>query len=302
MARRRDSLRCGMVLLAVLLVVVAGNIPVFAQPACHVRFWSSTPGGQVAAQRCGAVWEAEGREFTSRLLPAGAAADTVTCLVLDSTEFSRRFAGSVPDWGVGVALGPQLIALDYVRIPAVGRGLREVFLHEMAHALLTQGTPDIWLPAWFHEGVALQVSGEWRFWDMVSLALEGRVPDLSRLQSRWPTLDVSATRAYGTSLLAVRRLQAQHGDGIIRAIVTETSRTGSFAAGFAEATGESDQAFSADFGSAMRLKFGWVTLLSRWPGLFVLMALGFAVGAVRKIALTRRRLAEMDEEESSHPE
>ncbi len=276
--------------------------PASQRTSCFIRFQYDTPAAESVARRCAEIWQNEGVALTSLLLPASAPADTVVCLVLSSESFTRRFRGRLPDWGVGVALGPRLVALDYARIPAVGRGVREIFLHEMTHALIFQGAGKAWVPAWFHEGVAMQMSGEWRFWDTVSLVLDGRVPDLSRLQTRWPSLAVASSRAYRTSLLAVGKLRDRFGPGVIGTIIDQTHRSGSFAAGFELATETPLQTFYDEFNRSMRLRFGWLTLFSNWPGLFVLMAVVFAVGAVRKIILTRRRLAEMEEEESSYPE
>ena len=45
----------------------------------------------------------------------------------------------------------------------------------------------------------------------------------------------------------------------------------------------------------MHLRFGWLVMLTRWPTLFVLMALVLAIGGARKLLLTRRRLATMDD-------
>lgn len=282
-------------LIPVLVVVFCGAVS--AQPQCFVRFAASTEASVAAARNCAEIWNRVGPEFCAALLPAAAPQDTVTCLVLDTEGFTARFGTQVPDWGVGVALGPDLIALDQQRIPAVGRGLREVFLHEMAHALLFQAAGQAPLPAWFHEGVAMQMAGEWRFTDTVSLVLDGRVPDLSRLQTRWPSLAVPSSRAYRTSLLAVQRLTARQGPRAVGDILAATAREGDFRSGFAAATGMTLEDFYADFRRAMRLRYGWVTLFSHWPGLFVLMAVVFALGAIRKIILTRRRLATMDEEE-----
>ena len=127
--------------------------------------------------------------------------------VLGTAAFSRLFGGRLPDWGVGVALpGGRVVAVDHARLPAVGRGLREVFLHEMTHALLMRAGGDVPLPAWLHEGLAMRLSGEWRFSDTVTLAMEGRVPDLSDLRGAFPGGAQRASRAYLTSELAVDRL------------------------------------------------------------------------------------------------
>ena len=74
-----------------------------------------------------------------------------------------------------------------------------------------------------------------------------------------------------------------------------TVHTPDFEAAFFEVTGQSLEAFSLDFDRAMNLRYGWLVMMTRWPGLFVLMGLIFAVGAIRKIIQTRRRLAEMED-------
>lgn len=264
-----------------------------------VRFAADTRSGTEAAGRCAEVWREEGAALAAQLLPAGFAADTVTCLVLSSDAFAARFARGVPDWGVGLALpGGRVVAIDHARLPAVGRGLREVFLHEMTHAFLFQGAPGVWLPAWFHEGCAMRYAGEWRFVDTISLALEGRVPALDRLQGRFPRSSATADRAYRTSLLAVDRLVARHGEDVVPRVLAATARRGDFHAGFQEATGESVEEFSAAFAARMRLRFGWLVMATRWPGLFVLLALVLLVGGLRKFVLARRRLAEMDDDDA----
>jgi hypothetical protein len=239
--------------------------------------------------------------LTAQILPAGpknSFPDTVTCLVLNTEAFQRHFAGRLPDWGVGVAVpSGKVIALDYTRVTKVGRGLREVFLHEMVHALLFQGTRGAWLPAWLHEGTAMLYSGEWRFSDTVSLVLDGNVPDLSRLQGRFPVPHDRADRAYRTSLLAVSRLQENFGETVIADLVSETKSSGDFPTAFARVTGQDLGGFQAEFATAMRLKYGWVLFMTRWPGLFVLAALILAAGAIRKIIINRRRLAAMDDED-----
>jgi hypothetical protein len=264
-----------------------------------VRFEYRTRAGQEAAARCREIWRDEGAALAAALLPAGARTDTVTCLLLPTDAFAAHFAGAVPDWGVGVAVGGgRLVAIDHARLPAVGRGLREVFLHEMVHALLFQAAPQVWLPAWFHEGCAMRFAGEWRFVDTISLALEGRVPALDRLQGRFPRAAATADRAYRTSLLAVDWLADRHGEDAIPRIVAAAADHGDFHAGFRNATGESVEEFSTAFAARMRLRFGWLVMLTRWPGLFVLLALVLLVGGGRKFVLARRRLAAMEEGEA----
>ena len=286
-----------LILLLLMPLAVAAETPV-------VVFQVETESGRAIAERCHGIWQAEGDDVTRAVLGEGpdvARTDTVLCLVLDTASFQRHFAGSLPDWGVGAAVpNGRVVAIDHTRISAVGRGIREVFLHEMVHALLFQGTGDAWLPAWFHEGTAMLVSGEWRFSDTVSLIMEGQVPALDTLQGRFPVAHTRADRAYRTSLLAVSRLSTLYGRGVVPDLVAATKKNGNFFEGFHEATGEDLDVFQQDFARAMHLRYGWMLFLTRWPGLFVLLALVLAVGGVRKIIVTRRRLADMEDDEKDH--
>lgn len=267
-----------------------------AQPS--VRFLVETERGTETASRCQEIWRIEGPTLADLLLPAGSQADTVTCLVMETTTFQERFGDTIPDWGVGLAYANgTVVALDYNRLSVVGRGLREVFLHEMVHALLFQGAGEVWLPTWFHEGCAMRYSGEWRFSDTVSMVLDGHVPNLDRLQGRFPASPLTADRAYRTSLLAITRLQDQFGEDVPGRLVAAVGQTGNFSTAFDEVTGVTLDEFTKDFAAAMKLRLGWLVMLTRWPTLFVLMSIILAVGATRKIIRTRRRLAEMAEEE-----
>ena len=287
-------MRCFLPLFFLLMI---GLSPARAQVPV-VRFQVESAAGRAVAETCAEVWQTAGPILAMDLLPRGVTPDTVDCLIMDTASFQRNFQGSAPDWGVGLAWpSGRMVALDYSRLPAVGRGVREVFLHEMVHALLFQASGEAWLPTWFHEGVAMDYSGEWKFSDTVSLVLDGRVPSLDRLQGRFPAHTHAADRAYRTSLLAVNRLQDAHGEDVILRLITASAEAGDFEAGFYRVTGTEVSIFYTDFASAMQLRLGWLVMLTRWPSLFVLMALVFAAGAVRKLILTRRRLREMEEEE-----
>ncbi|MBK7669893.1 MAG: hypothetical protein IPJ24_00700 [bacterium] len=269
-----------------------------------VAFQVEDEAARQAAEQCAAAWTAEAPRLAAELglhpfdPASGAAPDTVFCLVLDTASFGRLFGTRLPDWGVGVALpGGRVVALDHVRLPAVGRGVREVFLHEMVHALLMRAGGDTDLPAWLHEGLAMRLSGEWRFTDTVTLAMEGRVPDLSDLRGAFPGGSHRATRAYLTSELAVGRLFDDFGPDIVRRLLAAGRLSGDFRDAFSEVTGAPLEVFENRFARAMEMRFGWLVLLTRWPALFVLLALLLAVGAIARVIRTRRRLAAMPDDD-----
>jgi len=283
--------------LIVLSLVPALSI---AQPA--VIFQVEEDAARPTAELCHEIWQRKGAALADDILPAGVMADTVHCYVLTSRRFDELFAGRLPDWGVGVALPPgRLIALDFQRLQSHGPGPESVFMHEMAHALLFQAAGEARLPTWLHEGVAMQASGEWRFTDTVGVILEGHLPSLASLDGPFPRGAAAAQRAYRTSLLAVNWLEREHGPGAVQRVVLESRRAGDFDTGFTTAVGEVPDRYERRFADAMRLRFGWVLLIFRWPTLFVIMAVIFAVGAVRKIILGRRRDLDGDDD-WEHPD
>ncbi|MFH1841983.1 MAG: hypothetical protein ABIF77_02150 [bacterium] len=262
-----------------------------------VRFLWEDLAAETASVRCREVWVQQRQTVLETLLPAIHQPDSIDCFLLPTALFQSHFLGELPDWGVGVALsGGRVIALDYQRIPGIGRSVEEVFLHEMTHALLMQSTGQTWLPTWFHEGVAMWVAGEWRFVDTVQVMMNGTVPDLWRLEGRFPRHAVWADQAYRTSLLAVESLRRWYGEDVLQRLIAATAASGDFELSFHDVTGVSDEQFARRFAGAMKVRFGWLITMTRWPTLFVLMALLFVAGALRRLINNRRRLAEMEDE------
>ncbi len=283
-------------LITVLAVIGSGHARAQASPPVVV-FQLGDAGDRAAADRCAQAWREFGVAMTAELVPEIAALDTVVCAVLPTAAFRAHFAGALPDWGVGVAIPPgRFVAVDDQRSRATGPGVGDVFLHEMVHALLMQGSQGVRLPTWLHEGAAMRWSGQWRWTDTVQVIFEGDLPSLDRLQGAFPGGLIAADRAYRTSLLAVNALVKRHGSGVVARIVSESARRGDFDAGFAAATGEDLDRFEQEFAASMRLRFGWGLALVRWPTLFVFMAVLVLVGALRRRWRDRRRLRAMDDE------
>jgi len=215
----------------------------------------------------------------------------------DTAGFRARTGGWIQDWGVGVATN-DWIAVDVTRVDAVGHTLAHVLMHELVHCLLSQGLRGVDdVPAWFHEGVAQNVAGEWKVRDAVSLVLSGGVPDLRTLEDRFPSSAGWADRAYRTSLLAASRLDEWYGPDVVPDLVLAARARGSFGAAFGVVTGDSPAEFAERFGEEIRLKYGWLFIVTRWPTLFVIMALVFLGGAALKRRRDLARMKAMPDEE-----
>lgn len=278
-------------ILAILLLVMACQAG-----ALDVQFEYADARYQGLASRLQDVWDQHGDQLVRDLVPAGVPLQTVYGALLDTDSMRQRMRGLVADWGVGAALpGGRVIVLDADRIVGTGPGPETVFLHEMTHALLEQSVGEARLPHWFHEGVAMRTSGEWRFVDSLAVILSGRVPSLHQLDHAFPRPRGSAQTAYRTSLAAVTFLEREHGPDAVPQVLAATRALGSFAEGLQAVTGRSAEQFAGDFARSMRVRYGWVLMIFRWPTLFVIMAVLFAIGAIRKIIINKRALR-MDEE------
>ena len=268
-----------------------------SRPAVVVHFEWDGPVGESAVKRCRSALERRGGEIVTALVPDSLEPAPIRCLLLSTATFQRHFAKGVPDWGIGAATPDgRTIAVDYERAPGIGRSVEEIFLHELTHALLFQVVEEVWLPTWFHEGSAMWHSGEWRFVDTVAVVLTGSLPPLWKLQGRFPANAAAADQAYRTSLLAYEALRKEYGADVGARLVAATSRTRDFESAFIAVTGESVVDFADRFASTMKLRFGWLFTVTRWPTLFVLMAIVFSLGAVNRILRKRRRLAAMPDD------
>lgn len=237
------------------------------------------------------IWAAQAPAVVEAVWPYAQAPRRIRVELHRTAGFRERTGGWIQDWGVGVATS-DWIAIDVTRVDAVGHTLAHVLMHELTHCLLSQGLRGVDdVPAWFHEGVAQNVSGEWKVRDAVSLVLGGGVPDLRTLEDRFPSSADWADRAYRTSLLAASRLEEWYGPEVVTDLVLAARARGSFGAAFGVVTGDSLDGFAVRFGKEIRLDYGWLFIVTRWPTLFVIMALVFLAGAALK---RRRNLAEIE--------
>lgn len=222
--------------------------------------------------------------------------------LMSTSGFRALHRDRIADWGVGLAAGDRAW-VDVERSLGGGRSAAHVTVHEAVHCLLHQALPGVdGVPAWFHEGLAQDLSGEWRFRDTVSLILDGRVPDLASLETGFPADARRADQAYRTGLLAVQSLRAWHGRDAVPRLVTAARRDGDFRAAMREVTGAEPSAFRERFAGSVRLRFGWLVAATRWPTFFVLLAAAAAVGIVARRRRDRRRFAALDDHALRPPE
>ena len=69
----------------------------------------------------------------------------------------------LPEWGGGGTIGGNLIVIPVDFKPFLQQNFTQITVHELVHAVLYRAYPGVNVPRWFHEGLAMMLSGELSF-------------------------------------------------------------------------------------------------------------------------------------------
>ena len=144
---------------------------------------------------------------------------------------------SVPDWVSGVFDGKIRVCVE----PRDGaeRALSAVLTHELAHALIRQGSRDR-APGWLHEGLSQWWEGRRLPRSEIKSVLGKKAPaSLEALEATFrQKLDRTAARAsYAGALSVVEYLMAIRGEGVVACVLSSLGGGTSFAEALHEETG-----------------------------------------------------------------
>jgi hypothetical protein len=229
----------------------------------------------------------------------------VEIVVLSGKTFRSWARGLIPEWGAGFTNWPTgPIVLDADAVSSGNKSLAEILRHELSHAYLGQRVgADAGLPRWFVEGVAQAQSGEWRWLDTYALvrgAAANDLPALERIRFAFPRGGLAARQAYALSLAAVLSLEDRLREvGGWRALVDAVAKGERFDEAFLRLTHSTVHSFALSFDEGLKSRYGWIAAVTQVASVFTLMTVLFLAGYARTVFRNRRRLAEMEEEESS---
>jgi hypothetical protein len=216
-------------------------------------------------------------------------------------EFRSLTSGGVPDWGVGCAFpSSRLVVLKSPRVVAYPLQMEDVIAHELAHIAVGCVLGDIWVPRWFHEGVALSMAGEWRLGSgrsVAAAAASGHLVPLGELERRFPEGATEAGLAYTESFQAVQYLLGRAGLGGAEDLVAIVAVARDFDAALAGIVPGGRSAFYEEVERFFAGRFSWGMLLTGWNPLFLLATLLFLVAVAVRVRHARRRLREWETED-----
>jgi hypothetical protein len=228
---------------------------------------------------------------------------------LTVTYFTKRADQSLqywlPEWGGGGALGADqiIVAVDGAGFPH--NDLYQTTLHELTHIAIRRIVDTVAVPRWFHEGAALQLSGELSFREQVVLSraiFSGSLMDLRAIDTINSAGPYRARLAYAQSHQAIRFLIETYGFESLALVVQATRRTGSFRDALQQVVGITVDEMNSLTLQFLRQRFGTIAWLADtyllWSGIAVLFLIAYVVTLIRR----RLQAVAMEREEQFEEE
>ncbi len=87
--------------------------------------------------------------------------DTSSLMITFYSKATRKHMDfSLPEWGGGGAIGSDTIVVNIDKKPFLEHSPYQVTVHELVHIVIKRHCKNVAVPRWFHEGLAMTLSGE----------------------------------------------------------------------------------------------------------------------------------------------
>jgi hypothetical protein len=210
-------------------------------------------------------------------------------------------AAQLPEWGAGGATGPDTVIVPLDRPFVVQRNLEQVVEHELVHCAIIRAARGAAIPRWFHEGVAMTLSGEIDMEEKMALArsaLFNRLLPFESIDQVNAKSREGALLAYSQSHAAVLFLVEKYGIDVVGMLVESSAANGSFEAGVFATLGQTLPELHALLVTGVRDRYGLAYVLGDlmyvWIVIIVLATVAFFVVNYRR--MLRKRQMEADEQ------
>lgn len=206
----------------------------------------------------------------------------------------------LPEWGGGGAIGRDLIVVPTATKQFLDQALAQVTRHELVHIVLNRAYPSCAVPRWFHEGVAMTLSGELSLEEnvIVSRAIfTNSLLPLSSIDSVNGFGRNRADLAYSQGHLAVLFLIDQYGLGVLSEVLISARKTGAFWKGMDAVLSITPQEFEQAARSYITARYKLVFLFADYPTFWVAIVFLFLVASGVAIVRKRRKLGLMERAE-----
>ena len=220
-------------------------------------------------------------------------------------QFQAAAHAPIQDWAVGCAFPlSRRIVIQNPRV-IIDRKfqLSQVLRHEIVHIAFGQRTKSTIgdIPLWFIEGIAIYLSGEWaphRHEVMFEHILSRSIIPLADLTERFPSAERGAQLAYAESLNAVVWLVRIAGVEKLWEVIDLLGEGNDLNTAYKQTIGWDLATFDAEWQASLSQRYYWAALFSNsylfWGSLGVVSVIVYLQCRQR----TRRRLAELERQES----
>ena len=220
-------------------------------------------------------------------------------------QFQAAAHAPIQDWAVGCAfpLSRRIVIQNPHVIIDRKFQLSQVLRHEIVHIAFGQRTKSTigGIPLWFIEGIAIYLSGEWtphRHEVMFEHILSKSIIPLAELTERFPSPERGAQLAYAESLNAVVWLVKIAGVEKLWEVIDLLGAGNDLNTAYKQAIGWDLATFEAEWQASLSQRYYWAAIFSNsylfWGSLGLVFIFVYVWGRYR----TRRRLIELERQES----
>ncbi len=181
--------------------------------------------------------------------------------------------------------------------------MSETFDHEVSHVLLRQAvSPEVALPRWFVEGIAIWQAGEGvleRLGYAQAAAVTDNLIPFEQLDTHFPKGNAGVRLAYAESALFVSWLQRRYGPSHLSQLVAKLRRASSFEQAFLAVFHEPVAVLSQRWADELDSSTSFILFFRDGTIFWVLMVFLFLYAAFVKRARRRRAIEAMDDVEAA---
>jgi hypothetical protein len=207
----------------------------------------------------------------------------------------------LPEWGGGGALGFDSIFIPVDKKSAFHESdYFSIIVHELVHISLARSFGYLKIPRWFHEGIAMTLSGELSFEEQVLLSraiLTNSLIPLDSIERLNRFGSAKAQLAYCQSHFAVRFLLQTYGEDLLPELFKEVQRNRSFENACIELFGLNSKEFNVIVKKEIESKYRYAFFFNDetffWFLILLLAILAFVVTWFRN--KRKRRLLEIQD-------
>lgn len=224
-------------------------------------------------------------------------------IIYYSTREQKRLGVRLPEWGGGGAIGQDSIIIpvdkQYAFFPD---DFLRITLHELVHIALARAYQNIRIPRWFHEGMAMSLSGELSFDEGVilsrALATSSLIPfDSIEYVNRFN--QPKAQVAYSQSHFAVQYLTKLYGYQMLPELLDSAIAIRQFDTACVKVFGLTVNEFEMIVKNDIMLKYRYVFLFSDYSFFWLLAVVLAMVAFILTMIRNHKRRRILEEEEKS---